>query len=291
MTTYFRDRCHTPLAREKAEKLVSELHALIDAYVDEGTRESSVFAEDPPHGLEGLSVLTSRELRDLDDDAGGIGGDSGGIGDDLAMYVAREPPPTSDQARDIAAATGYVAHSLVLDAVALERLASCRSTIVLEYPGRLEFHPFFVTLQRRLFEEIGLSVVESGYGSSFQPSEVRVAELAQRQGADDDAPSARARRGRAPRRPRAARPGEVEALAVHGRLLEAIEDPLSRATLQDEFAKADDGLRRYASLLIEDGAQGDAQAAKALGVRAKAVASHRAALAALLDRISGDEED
>ncbi|WP_394846191.1 hypothetical protein LZC95_01850 [Pendulispora brunnea] len=278
MPTYFRERYHTPLSREEAAKVLSRLVALVDAYATPGEDREPAFTLPDSSELEGLSVLTTNDLRDEEEDVDAIA-------DDLSMDLEKDAPPSAERAREIAAATGYVPDSLILEPMALERLATCRSTIVFRYPGRVGFHPFFLDLQRKLLEAIGPSVVESGDGSSFQPSEFLAAELAEEPGPDE---TTKRKRQRKPPRRRDARAGEVETLSLRNRLLEMIDDPLAKGRLFAEFSNAEDGVRRYASLLLEDGAQSDAHAAKALGLTAKAVAAHRMALAAMLDEISND---
>jgi hypothetical protein len=91
-----------------------------------------------------------------------------------------------------------------------------------------------------------------------------------------------------PRKTRAARKGEVEAIALHERLVQLVsgEDVLARALLRDGLGAASGAVRAYAATLLEDGAHSDAIFAKALGVGPRDVAEARAAQATLLDRIA-----
>ncbi len=282
MPTTFRDRCHTPLSRDQAEALVRELDALIAALDDTELSSPWAFGDKMPAELDGLTVITGRALAENERD------DDSSISDDLSIAVERDPPPDAEEARARAVATGYAAHSLVLEPAALERLSSCRSTIALEYVGRLCDDPRFVSLQRRLYAAAGPSVVESADGSRFEPSEARVAELAAQRGSPSiEGRSAKGRQAK-PARKRDARPGEVEALTLREQLSEAVADPFVSRRLREALETTSELVRAYAGLILDDVAQADARAAKSLARTVADVEDARATLAALVASVSGE---
>ncbi len=177
MTTHFRDRIFSPLAKPEAEALVRELDRIIDEAQPTEADDAATTTEPPPE-LDGLTVHTTRQLREEADD------------------------------------------------------------------GALE-------------------------------------------AAERDA---RRRKKKKPRTTRAAKQGEVEAVAIHRTLVAHLEDggPLERAALREALRGASDDVRTYAAALIEEGAHADARLAKVLDRSAKAIATARTELARLLEAVADD---
>jgi hypothetical protein len=93
-----------------------------------------------------------------------------------------------------------------------------------------------------------------------------------------------------PKRPpktRAAKPGELEALAVHERLARIIEgrDPFARDALRKALELSTDRVRSYAAALMEGGPTPDPAVAKELQCPVAEVAAARDSLSALLRAI------
>jgi hypothetical protein len=284
MGTEFRLRVFTTLAKGAAKQVVDEIQGLLDAALPTDDDAAAVTASPPP-GLKGLRVVSAGHFRE-DADA-----DALGAYDNLHLVVEAERPPTPAAARERARATGYV--DLTLEPAALERLPSCSSTIAIHYAAWLEDNRFFVAVEKRIFERVGDAVVESADGSSLETSETFIAGRAKElDGLWEKTPPAGSRKERAaakkPRATRAARLGEVEAIAIRTRIVQLVEgdDPFLRDALRSELATtATDAVRTYAAALLEEGAHADLTMAKAMGLTKEEVTAARAGLAVLLDRL------
>jgi hypothetical protein len=287
VTTYFTDRIFTPLDRAEAKAVVEEIEALLEARVS--TYDGPIDLE-PPKDLPGLTVMTLQNLRESEEE---------GVADvfeDLSIEVEAEPPPTADQARARAAATGYAEWSRVLEPDALARLATCRSTIQLHYPARLFEKKPFVALCKRILERVGSAAVESADGSRLETTESFATEAAKQLGSvwTKTAPLAppHAHAEKKPRKTRSAKPGEVEAVALYDRLMAILDgaDPFVRETLKEALEDATEPVRQYAAALLEEGANADATLAKALGWKAPEATEAREALAELVEEVEEEED-
>jgi len=184
------------------------------------------------------------------------------------------------------------------DAKALARFPACRSTFTLDYDGRVADKRPFIALQKLVIARAGDAVVWSGEGGERPPAkgakiitlEAFVADREKNVGprwrtitplGEEEEPV------RKPVKTRAAKPGELEALAVHKRLSSIIEgrDPLAREALRKRLEGATAEVRAYAAALMENGATPDAAIAQDLDRTAREVAESREALHALLSKI------
>lgn len=244
MSVTVRENHHTPLDKAAAKKLVEELEA----------------------------ALIADEFDDVE----------GPVSDDIAFFVDQDKPPTAEQAKKRAKDTGYAEHSFVFEPGALERLATCRSTITLEYEGRIHDHPELGRLQRRLFDGIGAAVVESAEGTKWETSETFAAELAKRHGdawnfedepvEEEPLPISMPRSGN----------GERESKRLRRKLEEAINDPFANRRVATAMRAATPLVQSYAALLLEDDAQSDERAAKELKRTTEEITAARTSLEALL---------
>jgi hypothetical protein len=267
MATRFRDRYFTSLEPAAAEALGAALEELLESPrqsggVDYGDSHAPELGDDGAL----LTVTTAGELRG-DEEEGILDGD-------IAIVV--ESTSTVSSVEDLRK------RGVVADAAAIERLTSCRSTITLEYVSYAAKLPVFVSVQRILLDRIGPALVEPQGGAHLVSSESFARELRSLRGSSRLEPLRRSP-VRA-RKKRDARLGELESIALRGRLAEAIADPFASGKLRRALEEATMLERSYASLLLDDGPQSDARAAKSLGVTASAIAETRAALCAVLDR-------
>jgi hypothetical protein len=92
---------------------------------------------------------------------------------------------------------------------------------------------------------------------------------------------------RKPVKTRDAKPGELEALAVHKRLARIIEgnDPFARDALKTALERTTPHVRAYAAALMDNGPTPDASLSKELDMPASDVASAREALRKVLSSI------
>lgn len=286
MTTTFRECFYLVATRDRAQKLVDEIDARLSAATPNDA-EQAVVQEEPPDGLEGLSVVPTRAV---DSDASEAVED---VYYDLDIDLSDAPIPSPEDARQKARATGYTARSFVFEDEAMERLARCASAIVLEYPARLSENPVFIAIEKRLLEEAGAGVVESGEGTVWETTESFAARSerewrglwSQARVFGRDPP-----RSRRSKKVRAAKVGELEAIAIHGELTAILagDDPFRRDALRRALEIVGDDVRAYAAVLVEDGAMADAQAAKALEWKAREVAEARTALDGVLSGLPRD---
>ena len=75
-----------------------------------------------------------------------------------------------------------------------------------------------------------------------------------------------------------------ESVTLRKRLDAGIEDPFVAGRLQAELRETTDAVRMYAALLLEEGAQADARAAKTIGRAATEIAELRDELDLLVAR-------
>jgi hypothetical protein len=187
--------------------------------------------------------------------------------DDVSLEVDASPPP----------------------AAVLALLPRCRSTIALEYAAHVFDKAPFVALQKLLFERVGDAVVSSGEGAGLTTLEALVARRAREVGPTwaKTPPLGRPEPPKKAPKTRAARPGELDALAVHKRLARIIEgrDPLERDMLRRELERTTERVRAYAAALMEEGPTPDTAIAKELGWTLTDVVASREELGALLARI------
>ncbi len=280
MATKFCERIYSPLSANEARAVVDEVDALIDALVED--RADGEEAEDS--GIDGFSVVPEHGERDADGYA------AVDVFDDVSLEVVEALPPTAAEARAIAHASGYMPSSFVFEPAALERLPSCRSTIVLEYYARVSEKRQFVALEKLVFARVGKAVVSSGEGTRLKTVEATIEECARALGAmwAKTAPLGSTREKRKkPRKTRPAKPGELEALGVQQHLARIIEgkDPLAREALKRQLERTTDAVRSYAAALMEDGPRPDASVAKELSWRLAEVVTSREELSALLKSI------
>lgn len=278
MATSFREKIFSPLAPEEARELVAEANAIIGAlYAADADAEP---VADP--GIDGFHVVERAE-RDADGYA------DLDVFEDVDIALDASSPPTAAEVRTAAHATGYAPSSFYFEPAALARLPSCRSTIVVEYVGRVHDKPPFVALQKLVFARVGEAVVWSGEGTRLTTLETAAAERANEVGETwaTTRPLGSRERVKKARKTRAAKPGEVEAVSVHERLSRIIEgsDPFARDALKKALERTNDAVRAYAASLMEDGARSDASVAKALTTSAKAIEAARQELATLLSAI------
>jgi hypothetical protein len=281
MPTYFRDRIHTTLTRADAEKVVREIEAMMDAALPSDADQAAAFDE-PPAGLEGLSVASVYQMRSNEDD------DAIDVYEGLDISVDADGPPNAAQAKERARATGYVEHSFVFEPAAMKLLAECQSTIALRYPARLQENRAFVALLHRLFTRAERLVVEGGDGTRWETAETVAAAYGDAWQRAAKASAHRENR-KAPKakKTREAKPGEIEAVALHEKLSEIVEgdDPFVKKALRTALERASEDARTYAAALLEEGAKADATLAKVLGRKPADVARARTTLAELVDEL------
>ncbi len=252
MATRLREQIYTPLSENETRELVTEAWQLLDGLLSEESK-----APDDEDYVE-LDVL-----------------------DDLSLEAEGSLPVDARGRPE-----------------ALERLAACRSTLTLEYYGRIFEAKLFIALQKLLFARVGKAVVWSGEGGEEPPTkgakivtlETLVSEREKYVGptwrktpplGTSDEPE------RKPHKTRKPKPGELEALAVHKRLVRVISgtDPFAREALKKALEHTTPQVRAYAAALREHGPTPDAALAKELGRSSTEIASDRDALRVLLKAI------
>jgi hypothetical protein len=221
---------------------------------------------------------------DEEDDEAGI------LIDDVAFVIDKEPPPSAEAAVARAVATGYTPTSFDFEPAAMARLTSCRSTLLLRYYARIFEERPFVALQKRIFEHVGAAVIASAEGTVIQTLETVIAERTRQLGTLWTKTRPLGPRPEPPKKPiktRPARAGEVEAVALHARLVGLIEgdDPFARDALKKALSATTDVVRAYAAVLMDDGATSDSGAAKALSIGVSEVAAARDELERLFREI------
>lgn len=273
MPTYFRDEIYSPLSPDEAKELVEELLALMEESFPEDEEEKQADGE-------------------WDDD------EVAQLYDSLEMEVDESPPPTAEQALERARATGHVERSFEFEPAAMKLLPECRSMIALRYPSGTTEAPSFVAILKRLFARTGPGTVVGGetsymtaatYAAGFGPAWGETPAAKTR--AEREAEELARRRAAKPKvKQRDAKPGEVEALAIHEKLTRMFErgDPMVRSGLRRALEKTTEVVRQYAAALMELGPKADVTIGKAIGQKPPEVAEAREVLEDLLDDLDED---
>lgn len=259
MGTQVVEKIFSPLEPKAARTLVAEVNAMIEALAESNSDDD-----------------------DDDDDDDGDGSSLIDVLDDVFLEVDEAAPPSVDEVRAEAGAG--------LEEAALERLPSCRSTLVIEYDAGVSGEAPFVALQKLLFERVGDAVVSSGEGSQVVTVETAVSKRAKEVGklwantlplGGSEPPKKSAAKGRP------AKEVEVDGEMVYKRLSSAIEgrDPLAREMLKRELQNTTDAVRAYAGALMHEGAVPDPAIAKILSCSLEEVVAAREALWALLKKV------
>lgn len=161
----------------------------------------------------------------------------------------------------------------------LERLARCRSGLVIDRPGDIDTTGGLqVSVLRLLLERAGEGLVLLN-DYPFENSEHLLARLQEKRGAKGFGGEASVRKKKKIAQ-REAKAGEVRALRVLGTLERALKDVRLAIDVKDTLRAVSDAARNYGALLLEEGALTDAKAAKALGM----TRAHLTAAADELDR-------
>jgi hypothetical protein len=160
--------------------------------------------------------------------------------------------------------TEYARLGLVLDADVLERLSRCGSVFSIDRPGDIEtMGGLQVSILRYVLQRTGEGLVLLN-DYPFEPSEALLSKLRARRGASGFGVTSAPKRRRALRRE--AKPGELRALRVLQVLERAVGDVRVAIDVKQGLRSVGELARNYAALLLEEGAQPDLRAAKALGV-------------------------
>lgn len=158
--------------------------------------------------------------------------------------------------------------------------------VVLEYYARVSEKRPFVALQKLVFERVGKAVVWRGEGTPLTTVETTVAETAKALGSTwtKTPPLGSREPPKKGAKTRPAKPGELDALAVHKHLSRIIEgnDPLARGFLKRELERTTPAVRTYAASLMEGGPRSDTAIAKELACPVSEVVTSRELLSALL---------
>lgn len=229
-------------------------------------------------------------LQDEDDDVATLG--------ELPELDVSKSSPSPDEERESLAKTKKKG---VVEEKAIDRLATCKSTIRIQAPPALEDSPVLVSMLRWILEQVGPCVYAKTPGSTLVTSESLLKELKalrdvdaavreldeadddededdeddeEEEGDDDeddeDAPI--------PNDP------SVTADALRSMLAAIAENPRARRKAGDLFERAPELVVKLAQSLGRDGAAADDVLARRLGVTPAKVASARNALATLIDR-------
>jgi len=175
--------------------------------------------------------------------------------------VGGRPPPNPE---DVAAYRAKFGEEL--DPRIRARLAECRATVAFDYVrGDATDSPLQVSLLRFFLERLAPCVFDWG-DSSLELGEETLATLSRaksrgRLGSGPPAP-----KPKQPVKRRAAKPGELRAIALVEQLSSAADDPNARVDLSRAVAKLSPDAQRYVQLLIEEGARDDTAAARTLAL-------------------------
>lgn len=281
MAMKFRERIHSPLPIEEARALVDDIVARMDASSLDAEAEAEAAAAFDP-GTDGFSLVSERGEDDECLYAALVF-------DDVDLWVEETKPPTATEARASAKASGTAPSSIVLAPAALSRLRTCRSTITLEYYGRVFDTRPFIAVQKLLFDRVGEAVLSSGDGARLTTVETAAAECAKAVGSlwAETRPLGSREPPPKPTRTRPAKPGELEAASLYESLVALLgsEDSLSRYALKRELERTTEAVRAYAASLMESGPKPDAVIAKSLHRSEVEVNGSRSELRLLLTRI------
>ncbi|WP_156040743.1 hypothetical protein [Chondromyces apiculatus] len=237
-----------------------------------------------------------------------------GCDDEVAEVLAGGELRSLDEVKE-----GYARYRTKLSAAVAARVEACRSVMTLERPGDLDVDALQVSVLRYLLERTGEALVMFN-DYPLVPSEHALENLAEKEGAEGfgATPAApKPRRARMPATAGAAKVGsakagsakagaakagsakaataEVEEDATGEERAARVEHLLSAARDNPELSidvvevlrKTPDLGRRYAALLIEEGSQADASAAKSLRAAPEEVASVADKLEAALRAVTG----
>lgn len=227
-------------------------------------------------------ALAAADEDDRDDD----GYDALDVFDDFTLAVDASLPPT---AKEITERTDEE-EAAANEAKALARLASCKSTIVVDYYARISEKRDFLGVLKLVLSRVGSAVVENDNG--FVETSERWTERRKKDLGDawESAPvlgDREAPPSKKPAKTRSGKPGEVEAAIVYDKLLEGIHggDPFARAALREGLGRASKLVQEYAGALAEDGAKPDAAIAKEIGCKPEEATLAREELTDLLEDI------
>ena len=233
------------------------------------------------------SPLAPQRMRSLEEEC-----------DQAVEEYLEEHPDCDDQCGEVLAdgqlpdadevTRGHERYRLPLPAAILERLAGCRSAMTIDRPGDLDGDPLQVSVLRFLLERAGEALVMLN-DYPLRRSEELLAEIAQKPGAagflddDDDERGDEADeadeadeedepRSAPPRSSRQGGLGGLAAMAGGQERAARLEQILNSARDNPELSievievlrKTPDLGRRYAALLMEEGAMPDAMAARSL---------------------------
>ncbi|AKT36114.1 hypothetical protein [Chondromyces crocatus] len=206
--------------------------------------------------------------------------------DEYAEVLASSKLPTLDELEAL-----YRRSRKSIPASVTARFEACRSMMILERPGDLDVDAVQVSMLRFLLEKTGEALVLFNDGA-LETSEEVLRDLARKRGAADfllEKPAA-------PARPPARRgvkatgddaSGEARAGRVEQMLSAARVNPELSIDVVEVLRKTPDLGRRYAALLIEEGAMSDASAAETLGVDRSEVGAVAAKLEVALRAVTG----
>lgn len=167
--------------------------------------------------------------------------------------------PSLDEVR-----AAYARYGLTLEQDVLARFQRCRSAFTIDRPGDIEVAGGLqVSLLRFLLEEIGESLVLLN-DYPFETSEALLTRLKKRRSAPGFGKSSAPKRRPVARRDE--KPGELRAIGILRLLERAMSDVRVAIDVKAALAKVSASAQRYAVFLLEEGAESDAKAAKALGM-------------------------
>jgi hypothetical protein len=187
--------------------------------------------------------------------------------------------PTADEVR-----AAHRQYRLALPAEVLTRLAECKSVLSIDHPGDPDVDKLLVSVLRFLLLRIGIGLVLLN-DYPLETSDAVLMRLKKKRGAPGfDHVAAPPKPQPQAAQPRKERPGEVRSL----RLSEQLSNVMYDRDLAIDFERVASRLPplslAYAKLLLEEGAQSDARAAKTLAVSRAELDTAVTALAEALER-------
>ena len=222
-----------------------------------------------------------------------------GCDDEVAEVLAGGELRSLDEVKE-----GYARYRMKLPPAVVARVEACRSVMTLERPGDLGVDALQVSVLRYLLERTGEALVMFN-DYPLVPSEGALENLAEKEGVEGfgaapDAP--KPRQARKPATAGSARAGstkaatakveedasgEERAARVEHLLSAARDNPELSIDVVEVLRKTPDLGRRYAALLIEEGSQADASAAKTLRATPEEIAAVADKLEAALRAVTG----
>jgi len=177
----------------------------------------------------------------------------------------------------------YRRYRLDLPDVVVERLSRCRSSMMIDRPGDLDADRLQVSILCFLLERAGEGLIMFN-DYPLVDTTAALLDLRRRRGVRGFVVEALPR----PRkiRRREARAGEVRAIRIVRLLRAAQESPDFAVDVRRVLAGASEVARRYAALLMEEGAVDDRKATQALGVPAEVLEREATALDTALLEVS-----